>query len=195
MADGLVDRFRAAFKALLAEELPNIKYLSQHRYAVTDCDYDAQTFGGQPSVSKYGLPAVEKVPIRSPYQVELKPGTSVMLGFESGDPAAPYLANLDQLVLFGKAKIRADGNIEIGETAKQAAGRQGDMVIMPSLGLTIMFAVSPAGDTGLPPPTAMMTNVPYFVSLSTVAAPPPAFPPTGSWAAVISTGSALVKVA
>ena len=191
----LVDRFRAAFKALLAEELPNLKFLGQHRYAVTACDYDAQTFDGQPSVSKYGLPAVAKVPIRSPWKIELKPGTSVMLGFESADPSAPYLANLDQLVLFGKAKLRADGNIEIGETAKQAAGRQGDMVIMPSLGLTISFAVSPAGDTGTPPPSPMMTGVPYFVSLSTATAPPPVFPPTGSWPALISTGSPSVKIA
>ena len=195
MADPLIDRFRAAFKALLDEFLPTQKFLAQHRYAVTACDYDAQTFDGQPSVSKYGLPAVTKVPIRAPVQVELKPGTSVMLGFESGDPSAPYLANLDQLILFGKAKLRADGNIEIGETAKQAAGRQGDMVIMPSLNLMISFAVNPAGDTGAPPPSQMMTNVPYFVSLSTVTAPPPVFPPTGSWPAVISTGSALVKVA
>lgn len=196
----LEDRFRRAFAALLNEFLPERRFLALHRYSVTACDYDAQTFDGQPSISKYGMPAVSKVPIRSALKMNLKPGTSVLVGFESADPAYPYLANPGQLTQMSDAKLRADGNIEIGETASQAAGRQGDMAIIPSLGLQIMFATAPSGDTGAPPPSPMMTMVPYFVSLSTATAIPPltpatAFPPTGSWPGVVSTGSALVKIA
>lgn len=192
MADPLVDRFRAAFAALLAELFPERKFLGLHRYSVTACDFDAQTFDGQPSVSKYGLPAVAKVPIRSNIKVELKPGCSVILGFESGNPGSPFLAFVDQLLLMGKATLRADGHIEIGEGATQPVGRQGDMVLIPSLGLNIMFATQPTGDQV---PTPLMTMVPYFVSLCTATSVPPipVFPPIGNWPGIVSSGSPNVK--
>src|SRR3569833_389819 len=157
MADPLIDRFRAAFRALLAEMMPDIvtRYamLGFHRYSVVSCDYDAQTFDAQPSVSKTGLPAISKIPIRSPLKIDLKGGASVLIGFEGGDPTAPFLAFADQLTLMSKAKLRADGSIEIGENASQPAARQGDMVLIPSLGCNIMFAALPTGD---PIPTPMM---------------------------------------
>lgn len=169
--------------------------MALHRYSVTACDYDAQTFDGQPSLSKYGMPAVSKVPIRSNLKVELQPGTSVLLGFESADPAYPFLANLDQLTALGKVKLRASSNVDIGESAQLPAARQGDMALIPMQAVQMMFAVSPAGDTGAPPPTPMMTNVPYFVSVNLGPGIPPVFPSLGSLTGVVSSGSGLVKVA
>lgn len=192
MADPLIDRFRDAFRALLSEFLPNYKFLALHRYSVSECDFDAQTFGGQPSVSKYGLPAIANVPIRSPIKLDLKSGTTVLVGFESADPAYPYLASVDQLTLMGKATLRADNNIEIGEGASQPAARQGDMVLVPSLGLVAMFAVSPTGD---PIPTPMMTMTPYQMSVTTVTSVPPlpVFPAVGNMPGIVSSGSPFVK--
>lgn len=192
MADPLVDRFRSAFAALLAEFLPNLKFTAIHRYSVTACDFDAQTFDGQPSVSKYGLPAIASVPIRSPLKVDLKPGTTVLVGFESADPAYPYLASLDQLTLMSKAALRADSNIEIGESASQPVARQGDMVLTPSLGLVGMFAASPTGDLV---PSPMMTMTPYQMSVTTITSVPPVptFPATGNMPGIVSSGSPFVK--
>lgn len=196
MADPLIDRFRAAFRALLAEMMPDIvsRYamLGFHRYAVMSCDYDAQTFDAEPSVSKNGLPKISKVPIRSPLKIDLKGGTSVLIGFEGGQATAPFLAFADQLTLMARAKLRADGAIEIGENASQPAARQGDMVLIPSLGCNIMFAASPGGD---PVPSPMLTMTPYFVSLSTATSIPPipVFPPVGNWPGIVSSGSPNVK--
>jgi len=191
----LEDRFRAAFRNLLNEFFPERKFLGLHRYAVTACDYDAQTFDGQPSVSKYGLPAVSKVPVRSSLKIDLKAGTSVLLGFESADPAAPFLAHADQLTVMGKAKLRADSNIEIGESAALQACRQGDMVIIPMQTVQMTFATVPAGDTGTPPPSQMMTMVPYWVSVNLGPGVPPVFPSLGSLTGVTASGSGLVKIA
>jgi hypothetical protein len=192
VADPLIDRFRDAFKALLSELLPTYKFMSMHRYSVTACDFDAQTFDGQPSVSKYGLPAISKVPIRQPIKVDLKAGTTVLVGFESGDPAYPYLGMLDQLTLMGKVTLRADGNIEIGEGSLQPNARQGDMVLTPSLGLVAMLAVSPTGD---PVPTPMMTMTPYQLSVTTVTSVPPlpVFPAVGNMPGIVSSGSPFSK--
>ncbi len=193
----LEDRFRTAFRNLLNEFFPERRFLGLHRYSVVSCDYEAQTFDGQPSVSKYGLPAVSKVPIRSSLKIDLKPGTSVLLGFESADPAAPFLAHADQLTVMGKAKLRADDQIEIGEAAQLQACRQGDMVIIPMQGIQMSFATAPAGDTGPPnpPPSQMMTMIPYFVSVNLGPGIPPVFPSLGSLTGVTASGSGLVKVA
>lgn len=192
MADPLVDRFRNAFKALLGEYIPNLKFLAPHRYSVTACDYDAQTFDGEPSVSKYGLPRISKVPIRSPLKVELKPGQTVLVGFESGDPAYPYIANTDQLSLFGQAQLRADAEIKIGEGASLPAARQGDMGLAPAQGVVVMFAVSATGDIA---PAPLSTMTPYFVSWTTVTSVPPvpSFPAIGNVPVIISSGSPFVK--
>lgn len=192
MADPLVDRFRAAFKALLDEVYPERRFTGFHRYSVTACDFDKQTFDGQPLVSKNGLPAVAKVPIRSPWKIELKGGTVVLIGFESANPAYPFLAFVDQLTLMAKVTLRADSNIEIGEGASQPAARQGDMVLTPSLGLVGMFAVSPTGDPAALP---MTTMTPYQISITTVTSVPPvpAFPATGNLPGIVSSGSPWVK--
>jgi hypothetical protein len=192
VADALVDRFRAAFLALLNEFFPERKFLGFHRYSVTACDFDKQTFDGQPLVSKNGLPAVSAVPIRSPWKIELKPGSSVLVGFEAANPAYPFLAFADQLTLMAKATLRADSNIEIGEGASQPAARQGDMVLVPSLGLVGMFAVSPSGD---PVPSPMNTMTPYQISITTVTSVPPlpAFPAIGNLPGIVSSGSPYVK--
>jgi len=191
----LVDRFRAAFRALLKEEIPHLKFMTVHRYAVTACDYDAQTFDGEPSVSKYGLPRVSKVPIRGPLKLDLQPGSSVLVGFESGDPAYPFMSDCDQLQLAAKATLRSTGEVLIGEGASLPAARQGDMVLTPSLGVVCMFAVNAAGDTGAPPPGPMNTMTPYFVSFTTVTSVPPipAFPPVGNLPGIVSSGSVFVK--
>lgn len=191
----LVDRFRAAFRALLKEEIPNLKYMAVHRYSVTSCDYDAQTFDGQPSASKYGLPAVSKVPIRGPLKLDLQPGSSVLVGFESGDPAYPFMSDCDQLQLAARATLRSTGEVLIGEGASLPSARQGDMVLTPSLGLVCSFAVNPAGDTGAPPPGQMMTMTPYFISITTVTSipPTPTWPPTGNAPGIVSSGSVFVK--
>lgn len=181
--------------ALLNELMPERRFMALHRYSVTDCDYDAQTFDGQPSISKNGLPAISKVPIRAPWKVELTPGSSVLVGFESADPAYPYVAQLDQSTILANAKLRATGNIEIGESAAQGAVRLSDMVITPMQTVQMMFATIPAGDTGTPPPSQMMTMVPYYVSVNLLPGAPPVFPSTGSLSGVTSTCSGLVKIA
>ncbi len=192
MADPLVDRFRNAFKALLGEYIPNLKFLAPHRYAVTACDYDAQTFDGEPSISKYGLPRISKVPIRSALKVELKPGQTVLVGFESGDPGYPYIANPGQLALFGKAQLRADDEIKIGEGASLPAARQGDMCLVPAQGVVVMFASLATGD---PVPAPLSTMTPYFVSWTTITSVPPvpSFPAIGNVPGIVSSGSPFVK--
>ena len=188
MADPLIDRFRAAFVALLNEVFPERKFLGFHRYSVTACDFDAQTFDGQPLVSKNGLPAIAKVPIYGPIKLDLKPGTVVLIGFESASPAAPFLAFPGQLTLLAKATLRADSNIQIGEGSVQPVARQGDMVLTPSQGLVAMFATSPAGD---PVSSPMFTMTPYQVSITTITAVPPVpvFPATGNMPGIVSSGS------
>ena len=186
------DRFRDAFKAYLEESFPNLKFAGFHRYSVTACDFDAQTFDGQPLVSSSGLPAVAKVPMRSPLKVDLPGGTNVLLGFEAMNPALPFLAFVDQLTLMAKATLRVNGEVIIGEGAAQPTARQGDMVLTPSLGLVAMFSVLPTGD---PIPSTMMTMTPYQMSVTTVTSipPVPVFPAVGNMPGIVSSGSPFVK--
>lgn len=186
------DRLTAAIRAVLVELLPNYQYLGFHRYSVTACDYDAQTFDGTPSVSASGLPVVEALPIRSPVKLELQPGTSVIVGFAGGNPADPFLAFVDQSTTLLRAKLRASGQIEIGEAAAQAAARQGDMVLSAGVGTQCMLALAASGDQN---PQPVQTMTPLFISFGSASGLPPTFPIAGQLTGIISTGSALVKEA
>ena len=186
------DRLTAAIRAVLAELLPNYSYLGFHRYSVTSCDYDAQTFDGTPSLSASGLPAVEKLPIRSSVKLELQSGSSVLVGFAGGNPADPFLAFVDQSQTLIRAKLRASGQIEIGEAASLPAARQGDMVLSGGLGTQVMLSTIPAGD---PQPQPVTTMTPLYISFGSASSIPPTFPLPGQLTGSVSSGSALVKEA
>lgn len=186
------DRLRDALKSVLEEMLPNYRLLTFNRYNVTTCDYEAQTFSGTPSVSTSGLPNVSEVPIRLPMKVNITPGTSVLVGFAGGDPTDPFLAFPDQLTTYTTAKLRATGQIEIGEAAAQPAARQGDMTLAGGVGTQCMLALAASGDQS---PQPVQTMTPLFISFGSASGLPPTFPIQGQLTGIISTGSALVKEA
>lgn len=186
------DRLRDSLKSVLEELLPNYRLLAFNRYTVTSCDYEAQTFDGTPSITTAGLPNVSDVPIRLPIKVNITPGTSVLVGFAGGVATDPFLAFPDQLTTYTTAKLRATGQIEIGEAATQGAVRQGDMVLSGGVGTQCMLSVSPTGDQS-PQPVTTMT--PLFLSFGSVAGLPPTFPIQGQLTGITSTASALVTVA
>jgi hypothetical protein len=186
------DRLTAALRALLGELLPNYLYLGFHRYNVTSSNYDEQTADLQPSVSASGLPALSKIPIRSSVKVELVAGSSVIVGFAGGSPNDPFIAFLDQSTTLLRAKLRASGQIDIGEAATLPAARQGDMTLSGGTGAQTMFSVSPSGDQS---PQPMTTMVPYFTSYGSAASVPPTFPAVGMLTGIVSSGSALVNEA
>lgn len=89
------DRLRAAFRAFFEELFPRFPFLTGYQYTVTSCDYASQTADLQPVSSDLGLPALVAIPIRSPLlMVKLAPGETVVVQFENGDPAYPYVAGL-----------------------------------------------------------------------------------------------------
>lgn len=186
------DRLREAFKAVIEEMLPNYLFLGWHRYSVTSCDYDAQTADLQPSVSASGLPALAALPIRSPIKLNLVPGSSVIVGFAGGNPNDPFIAVFDQSQTLVDAKLRASGQIEIGEAATQPAARQGDMTLSGGLGTQVMLSVAPTGDQN-PQPVTTMT--PLYISFGNASSVPPTFPIVGQLTGIVSSGSARVKEA
>jgi hypothetical protein len=186
------DRLTSAIRALLGELLPNYLYLGFHRYSVTSSNYDEQTADLQPSVSASGLPVLSKIPIRSNVKVELVAGSSVIVGFAGGNPSDPFIAFLDQSTALVRAKLRASGQIDIGEAATLPAARQGDMVLSAGTGTQIMVSVSPSGDQN---PAPVMTMTPLYVSFGSVSSVPPTFPLVGMLTGIVSSGSALVNEA
>lgn len=194
MADP-VNRILAAFKALLGEAMPNRDYLGVYRYTVSACDYDNQTIDAEPvNASATGMPAVAKVPLRSPLKLEVNAGEEVGIGFLDSDPTQPYVATLNQNTLSARAQLRSSGETKIGETAASPVARQGDLAFTPLLGVQVMFAALPTGDIV---PTPMMTMTPYFIAAGSILTVPPAipsFPSVGQFIGFTSSASPLARV-
>jgi hypothetical protein len=193
MADP-VNRLTSSLRKLIAELFPKLDYFGVYRYTATACDYENQTVDARPASSAVGLPALAKIPIRSWIKVEIKNDTSLGIGFLDGDPTQPYLAMADQNGVVARAKIRADGVLELGENAAMQVARQGDLTVTPLLGVQVMFAALPTGDLV---PSPMMTMTPYFIAAGSVLTTPPSlpvFPLVGQFVGFSSSGSQLAKV-
>ncbi len=191
MADPIA-RLTASIRALILELFPNTHFYGVYRYAVTACDYDAQTIDALPASARPGLPALAAIPIRSPIKVDVQPDTTVAIGFLDGDPTQPYVVTLDQATVLSRAKIRAEGVIELGELATMNVARQGDLNVIPMLGVSVMFSESPTGGIPLP----MMSNTPYFIAVGSVLTVPPTVPnfvTPGQFIGFTSSGSQLTK--
>lgn len=139
-----LDRFERAISAFVREMFPTLDYMGLYDYSVVSFDTGAQLADLAP-VKQVGLPELSQVPLRSwGVKVNLKSGTSVLVGFENHDPARPYVANFDRLgsaaFLPDRTSIDATNEIDLG-TASSFVGRIGDNVN----GGYIVLAHTPAG--------------------------------------------------
>lgn len=174
----LYDRLTAAWKALFEETFPLEQFKGNFQYVVRKCDFAGQTADLEPVNVEIGLPALTKVPIRSPLMmVKLVPGEVVLVGFENYSPAYPYVAALPTA----------------GASALPVV-RTGDMAVVYAqvVPLASMFAPLPGGVPPLP-------NVMGVVIDPTQLGPPavPPVPPavgTAKLFGIASTGSQSVKV-
>ena len=192
MADP-VNRLTAALTALIRELFPNWAYASVYRYTATACDFENQTIDARPASASVGLPPLAKIPLRSPVKVEVQQGASLGIGFLDSDPTQPYVAALDQNMVITRATIRAEGVLELGESATMQVARQGDLALVGGNGMVVAFF--PPAPASVAPPAPLMTNTVYQIafgnSLSGMAPTP--YPAQSPAVGFVASGSLLTK--
>ena len=167
MAD-IPDRLKLALRKIVLAVLEERLY-GLYPYVVEEFDTVRQLVSGRPLRGGGSLPRVSRIPIRTPLeQVVLRTGSQIVVGFEGGDPAFPFVATYDYAPAYSDALPVA---------------RQGDMCQGGGLGQVLTLTpVVPAPSPYLSP------LVPYLVSFGTVTNPPiPGI--QGPIYSVITTGS------
>ncbi len=123
----MIDRIYEPLRQLVLQ-ITGEKLYGLYPYNVKSHDEQAQTITCEPIRASAGLPNLTRVPMRAPLlNLTVQPGTEVIIGFEGGDPAYPFVA------LYDYAKQYA---------AALAVMRQGDPVGIP---VALTPALSPAG--------------------------------------------------
>lgn len=128
------DRFKDAIISLLAELLPERKFLAHVEYSVT------KSSGGKiEAIAKdrsSGYPPLAGVVVRGFFSAnssELPVGASVMIGWERGRREAPFIANVLELPktceieAIESASIKAP-EVNLGEAPALGVARMGDTV-------------------------------------------------------------------
>lgn len=165
------DRLRAAFRAFLEEFDPQRRFRTGYQYSVTSCDYAGQTADMDPVNASIGLPSLVAIPIRSPLlMVKLVSGDVVVVSFEDGNPAFPYVSGLPSGA--GGVPVARQGDVVWAQAALVPLTAVG--ILPGTFGLTF----SPA-DLGPPPSNAASMT------------PPPAA--SGKIYGIAATGSSFVK--
>ena len=145
------DKFKQSIAQVIAALLPPADYL----YALQPSKVIKQNANGTVCLrpDNPNLKDLDNVPIRTGVpgiEVEIEPGSYMLLGFEGGSPACP-VAYLWQRGVVGKIKVSANEITFNGGTAKVA--REGDPVNLGTLsgsntGGPVLFVYTPPG--GLP---------------------------------------------
>lgn len=168
------DRVTAAWRALFNEVFPNELFKGNFQYKVRSCDYAQQTADLDPVNVEIGLPALTKIPIRSPLMaVKLQAGEVCLVGFENYNPAYPYVAGLPSAGAGGLPIVR-----------------QGDQCWVE---LTLTPALVGAGPAAAPDPSGTF----WVITTLPGGAPPFLLPVSGGKLKVFgiaSTGSQKAKV-
>jgi hypothetical protein len=87
-------RLLQAISAIVRETFPNLDFLGVYLYEVFSWSDSSQTAELKP-VGNSKMPIVSGVGPRLPgLQVKLNPGDQVLVGFQDGDPAQPFIAQL-----------------------------------------------------------------------------------------------------
>lgn len=91
-----LDRFKRALAAFVRELFPTLDYMGFYEYSVSGYSVTTQLADLQP-IQNVGLPALTKIPLRTPGMVlDIPTGTHVLVGFVNHDPTQPYVAFFDQ---------------------------------------------------------------------------------------------------
>jgi hypothetical protein len=191
------DRLRDSIREIVKSLLPTIDYHAFYTYVVVSWNNDSQKADLQP-FKRPDMPTLQGVPVRSPGErFELVSQTNVLVGFENGDPGAPYVAFLDYAGAGqspARIHILATTEVKIGPDPALPAARQGDMVACGGNGTFATFYLTPTDVTPVP----MTTMTPYLISFS---GSPPPYPPVpglppplqGSLYGFVSSGSPYIK--
>jgi len=161
------------------------KLWGRYRYRVINMAGDRVNLQSmRPAAGVPDLISIKMTPGIAGAHAVLAKGAEVRVMFDEGDPALP------EVVGFGGKE--APGHVPESLTlcgSELQGARQGDMVELPMVGVSVVFDVPPGG-TGVPLP--MSTNTPYLLSFN------PLVPPTLLLAAsaygFVATGSPKVKL-
>jgi len=117
------DRLLYLFRALLQQELPNLRFLGVYEYAVQAVDASTGAVDAVPTDTTIGLPGITKVPLRFPViTAQLTVPCMCLIGFVNGDPTRPYVLSGDPIA--ASVTVDATGTLKLGPsaTAIQLAG-------------------------------------------------------------------------
>jgi hypothetical protein len=169
-----VDRIDQSLRRIV-QSIIDESLFGLYPYVVSSFDASAQTLDANPLRGGGRLPVVSRVPIRSVKTAprKLESGEQVILAFEGGDPALPFVVTLDYSSSYASGP---------------PAARQGDVVTVGGNGTTAAFYPV----TGAAPPF-LSPAIPYLVSFGNQLAVPPVLPTPPplqtALGAVISSGS------
>src|ERR1700761_2136022 len=126
-----LDRFTAAVTAFVREMFPNLDYQGFYEYAVYSFDEAAQTGDLQNTAASSRMPPqLSKVPVRleGSGTIVLSAGSTVLVGFQNGDPTQPFIAFYGKPgdAPASKLYLNVTDELKLGQNATAGVARGGD---------------------------------------------------------------------